>query len=157
MGVLGTITNLATGGLFQGIGSLIDHIKGKSPEDAAKLEQMTKQYAAEIQLVQLQQESDKLKADVTAAQMQADVNKVEAASPNMFIAGWRPAIGWTCCLGLAYQFVLSPVGTWVAEMWGKHVSAPSLDMGTLLTLLFGMLGLGGMRMYEKINNAQGNH
>lgn len=150
-GVIGAITNIASGGLFQGIGSLIDHIKGKSPEDAAKLEMIKQQYSSEITLIQLQMERDQLAANVQAAQMQSDVNKVEAANTRVFVSGWRPFIGWVCGCGLGSQFIVGPLVTWVASLSGHPVNYPSLDMGTLLTLLLGMLGLGGMRTFEKIN------
>jgi len=78
------------------------------------------------------------------------VNQAEASNANMFVAGWRPAVGWTCCAGLAYSFVIRPI---MAPLVMKSLGTPmeALDMGTLGTLLFGMLGLGGMRTVEKIN------
>lgn len=88
---------------------------------------------------------------------QAEVNKSEAASGNMFVAGWRPAIGWVCALALGFQFIVAPFATWGVSIYaahtGQHLSIPfpTLDMGTLLTLLLGMLGLGGMRTFEKVN------
>ena len=147
------VVNLLSGGLLQGISTVIDHIRGKSPEDAAKLDQLRTQYAAEFQLAQLQQESDLLKANAAAAGDQTDVNKVEAANTRLFISGWRPFIGWVCGSGLACQFIVGPLVTWACALAGKAVTFPSLDLGTLLTLLLGMLGLGGMRTYEKINKA----
>lgn len=151
MGALATVTSILSGGFLQGIGSIIDHIRGKSPEDAAKLEAMKTQYAAEFQLGALEFEKQQLAANVQGAQMQTDVNKVEAANTSLFIAGWRPFIGWVCGSGLAFQFIVGPLVTWIAALAGKPVTFPALDLGTLLTLLLGMLGLGGMRTFEKIN------
>ena len=87
---------------------------------------------------------------------QIDVNKVEAASTNWFVAGWRPYVGWVCGTGLAFQFLIAPLGTWIAALAGHPVVFPPLDTGTLLTMLGGMLGIGGMRTYEKVKDAEGN-
>jgi hypothetical protein len=81
---------------------------------------------------------------------QLDVNKAEAASGSMFVAGWRPFIGWVCGSALAFQFVLSPIGQWVADVIGHHIPPPpSLDE-MLWQLMFGMLGMGTLRTMEKI-------
>lgn len=82
------------------------------------------------------------------AKGQIEVNKVEAASTNLFIGGWRPAVGWTCVFGLGYSFIGQPLLTWASVnfMWQ---APPELDLGTLITLLFGMLGLGSLRTVEK--------
>lgn len=108
--------------------------------------------AAQLEILKLQQSSEfqALDAQVKMAQSQTDVNKVEAASSSIFIAGWRPAIGWVCGSGLAVQFLVGPLFTWVAALSGHPVAFPQLDMGTLLTLLAGMLGLGGLRTMEKL-------
>src|SRR5258707_3350048 len=86
---------------------------------------------------------------------QIDVDKAEASSTSVFVAGWRPAIGWICGLGLLSQFIVAPFATWIATLSGHALAYPSLDLGTLMTLLLGMLGLGGMRTFEKVNAAPG--
>ena len=108
--------------------------------------------AAQLELVKLQQSGElaQLNADVTLSTAQAAINTEEAKSTNWFVSGWRPYIGWTCGTGLAFQFVVAPLATWGATLYGHPVVFPTLDMGTLVTLLFGMLGLGGMRTYEKL-------
>jgi hypothetical protein len=75
----------------------------------------------------------------------------------MFVAGWRPFIGWVCGAGLATQFLVGPLFTWVAALLGKPVVFPVLDLSTLVTLLIGMLGLGGMRTLEKVNGVTTGH
>lgn len=100
--------------------------------------------ALTLQLAQLQ-------AEQQDKQAQTDVNKVEAANANLFVAGWRPFIGWVCGTGLGFTFILAPVATWGARLAGKEIVFPELDMSTLMTLLFGMLGLGTMRTAEKIS------
>ena len=95
--------------------------------------------------------------EMAANQMQADVDKVEAASPNLFIAGWRPAVGWVCVIGLLSQFIIRPLFTFVAGLVHHPMEYPSLDMGTLMVLLTGMLGISTQRTIEKLSNVQGNH
>lgn len=111
--------------------------------------------AAAFEAAKLKQAGDfkSIDADLQVMQMQADVNKVEAASTDKFVSRWRPFIGWTCGVGLATQFLVAPLATWISALMGKPIVFPPLDMGTLITLLFGMLGLGGMRTIEKINGA----
>jgi hypothetical protein len=92
----------------------------------------------------------KLTAETAIATAQAATNTEEAKSANLFVAGWRPFIGWVCGSGLAFQFIIAPIATWATMLYGKTVAFPSLDMGTLITLLAGMLGLGAMRTTEKI-------
>lgn len=92
----------------------------------------------------------KLNSDLQLAVGQMDTNKTEAASPSIFVSGWRPFIGWVCGIGLGVQFVASPLLTFILDFFGKHVVVPTLDLGTLMTLLFGMLGLGAYRTAEKI-------
>ena len=91
---------------------------------------------ARSQLVELIQSSD-------FAQMQ--VNAVEASSRNLFVAGWRPAAGWVCVAALTYQFLARPI----IIIFAPDVKAPELD-GMLFELLFGMLGLAGLRSFEKL-------
>lgn len=82
---------------------------------------------------------------------QIELNKVEAASPSFFVAGWRPAVGWTCAAGLAYQFLCYPFLQWLNAVFSfTDTPPPTLDMGVLSTLLLGMLGLGGLRTFEKV-------
>jgi hypothetical protein len=90
--------------------------------------------------------------DSDLAKGQLAVNAAEAASGNMFVAGWRPAVGWLCALGLGYEFLLCPLLPWIMTiLLGKPVAVlPDLPSETLMTLLFGMLGLGSLRTVEKV-------
>lgn len=103
-----------------------------------------------LKLKQLEQEGD-----LQAIAGQIEVNKIEAASTNMFIAGWRPFIGWVCGLALLYALVLSPLIMGFAAFAGHAIILPSLQTELLTTLLVGMLGLGGMRTIEKLSGAEG--
>lgn len=81
---------------------------------------------------------------------QIAVNKAEAASGSVFVGGWRPFVGWTCGIALAYHFVGQPVILFAAAMLGFDLpTLPEFDMASLLTVLMGMLGLGGLRTFEK--------
>ena len=86
-----------------------------------------------------------------SAMAQIEVNKVEAASRSTFVAGWRPSVGWCCSLALFWHFVLAPLVTFGAAWSGYPVPPlPTFDMDSLLTVLLGLLGLGGLRTAEKI-------
>lgn len=112
-----------------------------------------KKAQAQMELLKLQQagEFKELEASLLLAQGQMDINKVEAANPSLFTSGWRPAIGWVCASGLGYQILIRPIGGWIALNWFHWTSLPpSLEMDTLMSLMFGMLGLGAYRTIEKI-------
>lgn len=102
-----------------------------------------------IELVQ-KGEHTQMEADVRLALGQMEVNKVEA-STDLFRGGWRPATGWVCVGGLFYQFLIQPVLPWVANLFGADVVAmPVIDSEAMMVLLSGMLGLGGLRTYERV-------
>jgi phenylpyruvate tautomerase PptA (4-oxalocrotonate tautomerase family) len=84
------------------------------------------------------------------ARGQIEINKEEAKSRNIFIAGWRPFVGWTCGLALFWHFLGLPVTLFVTGWFNlQHPPLPEFDMQSLMTVLLGMLGLGGMRTFEK--------
>lgn len=84
------------------------------------------------------------------AMAQIEVNKVEAASNSIFKSGWRPAIGWVCGFAFAYHFVLQPLLVFILTYAGHPVpELPEFDMASLMTVLGGLLGLGGLRTFEK--------
>ena len=87
-------------------------------------------------------------AQVDLAQL--GINKVEAAHRSMFVAGWRPFIGWTCGVALMYTYVLQPILVFGLAQAGYLVELPKMDLGELMPVLMGMLGLGGLRSWEKV-------
>ena len=91
-----------------------------------------------------------LESDIGKAQ--AEIGKAEAGSSRFFVAGARPFILWICGIALSYHFLIAPL---ISQIWG--LTMPLIDMGPLMTLLFGMLGLAGLRTYEKAKNIQNNH
>ena len=91
-----------------------------------------------------------LKTELHRANMaQIEVNKEEAKHRTVFVAGWRPFTGWVCATALAYHFILEPVIVFVVALYNIQLTLPQFDMASLLTVLMGMLGLGGLRTYEK--------
>jgi hypothetical protein len=88
------------------------------------------------------------------AKGQLEINKTEAAHKSLFVAGWRPAIGWICGLGMASNFLLIPIANFVLALTGSAVVIPLLDTGEMMPVLMGMLGLGAMRTYEKKQGVQ---
>lgn len=121
------------------------------PEKKAEFQTAIDANATAIHLKELEMAGNAAAAVTTLALAQVEVNKVEAASPDLFKSGWRPFCGWICGFGLGYQFVARPLLTWIAAFYGGP-AAPSLDMGTLLTLLGGLLGLGALRTTEKMSD-----
>ena len=87
---------------------------------------------------------------------QQEINKEEAKHSSIFVAGWRPFIGWVCGAGFAWQFVVGPFLKFVLDVLGKSVILPTVDIAILMNLLLGMLGIAGMRTFEKLKNAEGN-
>ena len=81
---------------------------------------------------------------------QLEINKAEAASGSLFKGGWRPFVGWTCGIAFAYHFVFQPLLIFIFAYIGLETpDLPQFDVGTLLPVLGGMLGIGGLRSYEK--------
>ena len=111
--------------------------------------------AALLELEKLKQagEFKAIDAELQAMQMQADVNKVEAANPDRFVSGWRPAVGWVCASALAWHYIGRPVASWVLLMSGGDQPIPEVELGDLFVILCGLLGLGGLRTVEKLNGA----
>lgn len=106
------------------------------PDPAKKAE-------AEAQFMLMMQEQDFKKV-----LGQLEVNAAEAASPHLFVAGWRPAVGWCCALGFLWATIGQPIVSWVAVAKGWP-APPAIDTEVLLYVLGGMLGLGTLRSFEK--------
>ena len=124
------------------IGKIFDRVL---PDKAAK-------DAAKLAMMQLDQEGKlaELDADVKIAVGQMGVNQAEAQHGSIFVAGWRPFVGWICGLALAYHFILLPLMTFIAFVAEvKLTDLPEFDFAQLSTILMGMLGLGGLRTFEK--------
>ena len=100
---------------------------------------------AKLKLLELQKSGE-----LAAMTAQTDINKVEASSSSLFVSGWRPAIGWVCALALAYQYLLRPLSGSIGAIFGVTIPPlPGLD-DNLWQLMMGMLGMGGLRTFEKV-------
>jgi hypothetical protein len=95
----------------------------------------------------LQHEMNMQLHDANLAQI--EVNKAEAASASIFKGGWRPFVGWVCGVAMLYHFLLQPIIVFILSASGVTFDLPQFDMGSLMTILMGLLGLGGLRSFEK--------
>jgi len=128
--------------LLPAVTSIIDKII-PDPQAAAE---------AKLKAMELAQKGElaALDADLKLALGQMEVNKAEATT-DAYRGGWRPFCGWVCGAGLAYTFVVRPILPWVASLFGAVVPPmPPIDTDTLMMLLMGMLGLGGLRSFERV-------
>jgi hypothetical protein len=106
----------------------------------------TQAAAAKLELFKLQQTGE-----LQQIAGQLEINKVEAASSNLFVSGWRPFVGWVCGSALVYTYIAYPLLLWAAATWAPDVKPPQLgNDGMLFELMLGMLGIGGLRTFEKI-------
>jgi len=101
---------------------------------------------AKLELIKLQQSGE-----LAAMAGQMEINKAEAASGSVFVAGWRPFVGWVCGAACAWNWIGLPVVLFAATYFGHPVPVKPADLGEMLPVLMGMLGIGGLRTIEKIN------
>jgi hypothetical protein len=137
-----TLDSLLTGGLFDFAGKVIEKIfPDPAKADAAKLELFKLQQSGE--LAQLAAETDLAKGQLA-------INVEEAKNASVFVSGWRPFVGWVGGVGLAYAAILEPVARFCATVFYGYVGIfPVLDTTITMQILFGLLGLGAMRSYDK--------
>ena len=84
------------------------------------------------------------------AELQVELNKVEAQHRSVFVAGWRPAIGWVCAAGLAFTFVINPAIEWVSIFIDQEIgTGPQVPTDVMMELVLAMLGMGALRTFEK--------
>lgn len=144
MGLLAGININDIGSIFSGFGTLLKDIRtvitGKTPLDP------NKQAELELKLLELEGKAREGEQLLMLAQMK--INEAEAASPSLFKGGWRPATGWLCVTGLAWQIFIWPIWVWVSTL-AEIPKPPDIDVAVLITLLIGMLGLGTLRTVEK--------
>lgn len=133
--LIGALAEGGAKGLFSGIGSLAKDIRvaitGKDPQKQAEIE---------AKLMELEYASESA---------QAIINLEEAKNPNVFVSGWRPAVGWVCSAAMAWYYIASPLFTWVAGLFGSSAVMPTVDLSTLYPLLLALLGMGGLRSFDK--------
>ena len=108
--------------------------------------------AAQLELLKMAQTGElaQLAADADIAKAQIAVNQVEAGSSSLWVAGWRPFVGWVCGAAFAYKFVLAPAMAFALTAAGHPIELPVLDFTEMSTVLLGMLGIGALRTVEKV-------
>ncbi len=128
-------------GIFTIGSKLIDRFfPDKAASDAAKLELLKMQQTGELA---------QLAADTSIATKQAEINQEEAKCEHLFVSGWRPFVGWTCGLAFFAKYIGGPFLFVAAQYFGKTIILPEIDVFEMMPILFGMLGLGAYRTYEK--------
>lgn len=116
-------------------GKLIDRL-WPNPEEAAK---------AKLELLKMERDGD-----LAVMVAQSDINKIEAQNPHLFVSGWRPFIGWVCGASLVYAALIEPIARFIAKVIFSYVGEfPVIDTTLTLQILLGLLGLAGMRSWEK--------
>lgn len=131
MGLLDVFATKGATGFIGALGQAFDQIF-TSDEERAR---------AQIILEQLRQNPHIL---------QAEINRIEAAHRSLWVAGWRPFIGWVCGLGLLWAFIGQPIFQWIVVLMGVNVVPPHILTDNMMELVLAMLGLGGLRTVEKI-------
>jgi hypothetical protein len=134
------IETLIGGGLFGLFGKVVDRL-WPDPVERDK---------AKVALLEMQQKGDlaELDAELQAMLAQAAINLEDAKADNPFQSCWRPCVGWVCAAALAYNFLFYPLLTWAVVIWPKIVYPPRFD-GGLMELTLGMLGIAGLRSFDK--------
>ena len=121
--ILPTVTNV--------IGRFLPEDKEKRAAAEREIEKQLATHLSKIDLAQL------------------EISKQEAAHRNIFVAGWRPFIGWSCGFAMAYAYIIQPITVFILAQTGNLVDLPTLDLSEMMPVLLGMLGLGGLRSFEK--------
>jgi len=129
-------------------GTIVETGKGIADIVDKFMETPDEKRAAEIVNRKMQQRPDEL---------QVEVNKIEAGHRSIFVAGWRPAVGWTCVIALAYGWVLQPIAEFIIVICGVKLAAelPAINTGEAISLLMALLGMGALRTYEKKSGITG--
>lgn len=132
-----SLANIDLGGVLKGIGTLAKDVRSAvtgeiSPEKKAEIE---------ARLIEL---------EFLSSKAQTDINLVEALNPNLFVSGWRPAVGWTCAGGVFWHFIGNSIFTWAVALSGSNIKAPEMNTEGLISLVMALLGMGTLRMLERV-------
>lgn len=133
------------------IGDIVDAVKDLASEVIVDKD---KRNELNLRLKELEDKAEQRIHEQVLAQ--SEVNKVEASSGSIFVAGWRPAIGWVGALGLLWCFVLGPLVEYIARVAGSTATMPDFNFEQLITIVLAMLGVGTMRTIEKVKGVSTN-
>jgi hypothetical protein len=140
---------IAPGG---GVADLINTLIQRVWPDKEQQQQAQQQFQLQLLAMEQKGELDQLDSQIKLQLEQLQTDDDEAKNSNFFVSGARPAVMWVCTTGLAYQFVVRPFLEWASVGWWHVPVPPSLDMGTLTSLLFGLLGMGALHASENITS-----
>lgn len=135
---MGLLSVLTGGDLIKEIGATVRQV---IPNPEAQRE-------FDLKIAELADKADE--RDNQLLQGQIETNKVEAASANLFVAGWRPAIGWIGAAALGWTWIVAPLVNWIAALCGAHVTPPALPADAIYPVILGMLGISASRTIEKM-------
>ncbi|MDE3023135.1 MAG: hypothetical protein KGI54_15015, partial [Pseudomonadota bacterium] len=161
-GLLGGPAGAAVGSLVAnalGTGATPDAVSQAlktDPAAAVKLATLQEEQAVAFKQMTLQQATAEIQAQAQMSTAQIAVNQTEATKNSLFVAGWRPFIGWSCGAAFCYAFILQPFMQFGLVAAGVKMDAsalPILNLADMMPVLLGMLGLGGMRTFEKVKGA----
>lgn len=150
MGFLGRLFGSAGGGdvvkgTLEGAGTLAKDLRSAITGD------LSAEKKAEIEM-----KAQEIEARLQTAQV--ELNKTEAKSASLFVAGWRPALGWVFVFVIGMHYALLPVVEWAVATWAPEVlPLPDFDLSEIWPVLIGMLGFGGLRTFEKARGVEGRH
>lgn len=141
-GVLSLINGKGEGSLIEKVGEAVDN-------------NFTSKRELEEKAMEIAMEEKKLEHELMLGQI--DVNKIEAQHKSIFVAGWRPFIGWVCGIVLGINYVLVPLYCTVVETLHADVVCPEpFDANNIYPIIMGMLGMGTLRTYEKYKKVETN-
>lgn len=132
MGILSKLIGGSIGEMANGVAGAIDRFV-ETPEEKK---------AAELLITKVHQQPDK---------WQTEINKIEAGHRSLFVAGWRPAVGWICVLALAWGWIIGPTVQFIYP----ERALPAIEIGQAISLIMALLGMGALRSYEKKNSLTG--
>lgn len=98
---------------------------------------------------ELDKAAELLQAQFDRSNLSVELNKIEAAHRSVFVAGWRPAVGWICAAGVGWAYLGHPVFLWAAAVWSPGLQPPAIHTDSLFELVLAMLGMAGLRSFEK--------
>ncbi len=130
MGLFGKVLGVAASDAVSALGNVFDKLFTTSEE----------RLAAEAVMAKIRQQP---------ALLQAEINKIEAGHRSIFVAGWRPFIGWVCGIGFMWAFIGHPLFEWIVVLAQIHVTPPKILTDNMMELVLALLGLGTLRTYEK--------
>lgn len=150
MSIIADIISGGANGFLSGVGEFAKNLREAITGEAILDPNKRADILMQTQAIEAAAEKARLDYQQKITEAQTAINAVEAQSASIFVAGWRPAVGWVCVSGLAYTFVIKPVFPWLAGLFGFPIlPMPEIPVGDLVILLGGMLGLGTLRTLEK--------